>query len=82
MKYQSPALHMNFGGKISYRDPNRTLRHLVFNHTLSMKDVFRPLVINTEEFELKWTDASFEKRQKCSALQGIAKSFLKELNRS
>ncbi|KAK2565272.1 AP-4 complex subunit epsilon-1 [Acropora cervicornis] len=77
LKYQSPALHMNFGGKISYRDPNRTLRHLFFNHTLSMKDILRPLVISTEEFELKWTDASFEKRQKMFSSSRNCQEFSK-----
>ncbi|XP_067037313.1 AP-4 complex subunit epsilon-1-like isoform X2 [Acropora muricata] len=77
LKYQSPALHMNFGGKISYRDPNRTLRHLFFNHTLSMKDILRPLVINTEEFGLKWTDASFEKRQKMFSSSRNCQEFSK-----
>ena len=77
LKYQSPALHMNFGGKISYRDPNRTLRHLFFNHTLSMKDVLRPLVVNTEEFGLKWTDTSFEKRQKMFSSSRNCQEFSK-----
>ena len=66
-RYKSPALHMNFGGKISYRDPNRTLKHLYFNHTLSVSDILRPLVITTEEFAQKWTNASFEKKQKVSS---------------
>ncbi|XP_015753041.1 PREDICTED: AP-4 complex subunit epsilon-1-like [Acropora digitifera] len=77
LKYQSPSLHMNFGGKICYRDPNRTLRHLFFNHTLSMKDILRPLVINTEEFGLKWTDASFEKRQKMFSSSRNCQEFSK-----
>ena len=58
---------MNFGGKISYRDPSRTLKHLYFNHTLSVSDILRPLVITTEEFAQKWTNASFEKKQKVSS---------------
>ena len=58
---------MNFGGKISYRDPNRTLKHLYFTHTLSVSDILRPLVITTEEFAQKWTNASFEKKQKMSS---------------
>ena len=58
---------MNFGGKISYRDPNRTLKHLYFNHTLSVSDILRPLLITTEEFAQKWTNASFEKKQKVSS---------------
>ena len=58
---------MNFGGKISYRDPNRTLKHLYFNHTLSVSDILRPLVITTEEFAQKWTNASFEKKLKMSS---------------
>lgn len=64
LKYKSPALHMNFGGKISYKDPNRTLKHLFFNHTLSIGDILRPLVITTEEYGEKWAEASFEKKQK------------------
>lgn len=64
MKYKSPALHMNFGGKISYKDPNKTLKHLFFNHTLSIGDILRPLVITTEEYGEKWAEASFEKKQK------------------
>ncbi|XP_078360431.1 uncharacterized protein LOC144644775 isoform X2 [Oculina patagonica] len=64
LKYQTPALHMNFGGKISYKDPNKTLKHLFFNHTLSIIDILRPLVINTEEYGQKWTEASFEKKQR------------------
>ncbi|XP_022795045.1 AP-4 complex subunit epsilon-like [Stylophora pistillata] len=64
LKYQSPALHMNFGGKISYKDPNRTVKHLFFNHTLSIGDILRPLVITTEEYGQKWAEASFEKKQK------------------
>ncbi|XP_068743857.1 uncharacterized protein [Montipora capricornis] len=67
LKYQAPALHMNFGGKISYRDPNRTLKHLFFNHTITASDIIRPLVISTEEFGLKWAEASFEKKQKLSS---------------
>ena len=67
LKYQAPALHMNFGGKISYRDPNRTLKHLFFNHTITISDILRPLVISTEEFGLKWAEASFEKKQKLSS---------------
>ena len=55
---------MNFGGKISYKDPNRTLKHLFFNHTLSISDILRPLVITTEEYGQKWSEASFEKKQK------------------
>ena len=55
---------MNFGGKISYKDPNKTSKHLFFNHTLSISDILRPLVINTEEYGQKWTEASFEKKQR------------------
>jgi len=67
LKYQSPALHMNFGGKISYKDPTRTLKHLFFNYALRINDILRPLLISTEEFAQAWTEASFEKKQKVSS---------------
>lgn len=83
LKYQSPALHMNFSGKISYKDPNRTTKHLFFNHTLNIADILRPLVINTEEFGQKWTEASFEKKQRLSSslknCQGISKTAEEQL---
>ena len=55
---------MNFGGKISYKDPNKTSKHLFFNHTLIISDILRPLVINTDEYGQKWAEASFEKKQR------------------
>lgn len=58
---------MNFGGRISYKDPNRTTKHLFFNHTLNISDILRPLVMNTEEYGQKWTEASFEKKQRLSS---------------
>ena len=68
---------MNFGGKISYKDPNKTLKHLFFNHTLSISDILRPLVMSTEEFAQKWTDASFEKKQKLSSSLKSCQEFSK-----
>lgn len=68
---------MNFGGKISYKDPNRTLKHLFFNHTLSVSDLLRPLAISTEEFAQKWTEASFEKKQKLSTSMRNCQEFSK-----
>ena len=68
---------MNFGGKISYKDPNRTFKHLFFNLTLSVSDILRPLAISTEEFEQKWTEASFEKKQKLSTSMRNCQEFSK-----
>ena len=75
---------MNFGGKISYKDPNRTSKHLFFNHTLNISDILRPLVINTEEYGQKWSEASFEKKQRlpsslknCQELSKKAEDWLR-----
>ena len=74
---------MNFGGRISYKDPNRTTKHLFFNHTLNISDILRPLVMNTEEYEQKWTEASFEKKQRLSSsfknCQDISKTAEEQL---
>ena len=74
---------MNFSGKVSYKDPNRTSKHLFFNHTLNISDILRPLVINTEEYGQRWTEASFEKKQRLSSslknCQGISKTAEEQL---
>ena len=74
---------MNFGGRISYKDPKRTTKHLFFNHTLNISDILRPLVMNTEEYGQKWTEASFEKKQRLSSsfknCQDISKTAEEQL---
>ena len=83
LRYQAPALHMNFGGKISYKDPSRTLKNLFFDHALKISDILRPLVINTEEFGQMWSAASFEKKQRLSSFvkscEEVAKKVQEDL---
>ena len=57
---------MNFGGKVTYIDVLKTKKTLFLNHPIHTSDLLRPLVITTDEFQQKWAEASFEKRQKLS----------------
>ena len=65
LHYLSPALHMSLSAKVSYKDYSKTTKNLFIDHyPICMSDLLRPLDINTEEFENRWKEAHFEKRQK------------------
>ena len=53
---------MTLGGKVSYKDFTNTAKNLFISITLPVRDIIRPLAINTETFGDKWNDTPFEKR--------------------
>ncbi|XP_001641922.2 AP-4 complex subunit epsilon-1 isoform X2 [Nematostella vectensis] len=77
LNFKSPALHMNFGGKITYRDSTNTSRNLFFSHVIPISDFLRPLVLTTEEFAVKWGQSAFERRQTITCSVSSSGEFLR-----
>ncbi|XP_031567499.1 AP-4 complex subunit epsilon-like [Actinia tenebrosa] len=76
LQYKSPALHMTLGGKVTYKDSTNTLKTMFISHVLPIRDLMRPLTIDTDGFGDKWSETPFEKRQKVDSMVKSCEEFL------
>jgi AP-4 complex subunit epsilon-1 len=67
---------MTLGGKVTYKDSTNTLRNLFISLVLPIRDLLRPLVIDTDSFGDKWSETPFEKRQKIASTVKSCEVFL------
>ncbi|KAK3754929.1 hypothetical protein QZH41_007031 [Actinostola sp. cb2023] len=70
---------MTLSGKVSYKDFTNTARHLFISITLPIRDLLRPLAIDTEVFGNKWSETPFEKRQSITSKVTDAETFIAQV---
>lgn len=76
LNYKSPALHMTLSGKVSYKDITSTAKHLFISLTLPIRDLVRPLTIDTESFGTYWSETPFERRKTIGSKVVNAEKFV------
>ena len=62
---RSPALHMVLSGHVIYSDSTNTQKRLFISHVMSMRDLLRSVVMDTQTFGGQWTQRSlYEKKHR------------------
>ena len=63
--YQSPALHMEFSGQVTYKDFRTTEQKLFIRQALNFSHLLRLLDVNIKTYEEKWKNSSlYMKKEK------------------
>ena len=63
--YQSPALHMEFSGQVTYKDFRKTEQKLFVRQALNFSHLLRLLDVNIKTYEEKWKNSSlYMKKEK------------------
>ena len=63
LTFKSPALNMCVGGHLNYKDATLTVKRLFINHRITTRDLLRPLMLTTGEFEMAWGSVAYDKKQ-------------------